>query len=165
MKEMHMRSWHLADYCHSNGATHAADLNSVHRCAGSERPWWHLSPVSSAREELPLSDAPAQLLQPGTGDIEDSPGFSERETVEAPPPPMSSPAPAKKKGEIHRTFVRILDHSRPVMAKRWGSVQLRDASAATASTNLLTCEVWLMLCSPEGAHSPGRAADDDRVRR
>ncbi len=72
---------------------------SVCRCASSERPWWHLSPVSSAREELPVSDAPAELLQPDIGDIEDSPGFSE--TVEAPPQHTSSPAPAKKKGETH----------------------------------------------------------------
>ena len=75
-------------------------LESVCRCAGSERPWWHLSPVSSAREELPLSDAPAQLLQPDIGDIEDA-GLPEMDTLEAPPQHTSSPAPAKKKRETY----------------------------------------------------------------
>ncbi len=56
--------------------------------------------MSSAREELPLSDAPAQLLQPDIGDIEDA-GLPEMDTLEAPPQHTSSPAPAKKKGETY----------------------------------------------------------------
>ena len=63
--------------------------------------------VSSTRNELPLSNAPAQLLQPGRGEAGEA-GLSEEETVEAflpHPQQTSSPEPAKRKGGDHRTSV------------------------------------------------------------
>ena len=78
-------------------------VSALCRSASSERPWWHLSQVSTSRGELPPSDAPGQLLQPGAAQAEDT-ALLDSKTVEAPPRQPSSPSPAKKKGETEETL-------------------------------------------------------------
>ena len=81
----------------------------------SEVPWWHLSPLSSALEDLPQHNQPDEVLQPGSAQaatmlqshlsaaVEPEVGHSVQLPMQSSASEQTAPSePPKKKGETQR---------------------------------------------------------------
>ena len=69
----------------------------------SEVPWWHLSPLSSALEDLPQHNLPDEVLQPGSAAVESEVEHLVQVPMQSSASEQTAPSePPKKKGEIQR---------------------------------------------------------------